>query len=310
MTDGPAAVTGPAPANRGSCRRRSGPTRAQRASAVIITGMHRNSVPIPPGFSTADHTDTDYAPLFRRLVGHLHGSRIPSEVGGVDIRPGADASYSGLESAPATGRLASRAAHERELLCGEGAFRGRAGRGPAGVHRRIMLAGGVVGPQCRHSGQWPSSRLRREAIRSRHRRRSSTPSRDMLIGTTQPRHLSPGDTRSAAVGSSSYTPPRRAAPTHPDRRRHRPQGCKSASSDCTGPVPCRFRCTGRRPDLGIVFAVVLTSVIAQDASPRPRRGSAGPDAHRGTPAVVTGHAVPGRTPRGPPRLRIVECADV
>ena len=61
-------------------------------SAVIITGMHRNSVPIPPGFSTADHTDTDYAPLFRRLVGHLHGSRIPTGVGGVDIRPGADAS--------------------------------------------------------------------------------------------------------------------------------------------------------------------------------------------------------------------------
>ena len=37
-------------------------------------------------------TDTDYAPLFRRLVGHLHGSRIPTGVGGVDIRPGADAS--------------------------------------------------------------------------------------------------------------------------------------------------------------------------------------------------------------------------
>jgi hypothetical protein len=33
-----------------------------------------------------------------------------------------------------------------------------------------------------------------------------------------------------------------------------------------------------------VFAVVLTSDIAQDASPRPRRGSAGPDAHRGTRA--------------------------
>ena len=32
-----------------------------------------------------------------------------------------------------------------------------------------------------------------------------------------------------------------------------------------------------------MFVVVLTSVIAQDAPTRPRRGSAGPDAHRGTP---------------------------
>ena len=149
-----------------------------------------------------------------------------------------------------------------------------------------------------------------EAIRSRHRRRSSTPRGTSSSAPPNLDTVSPGDTRSAAVGSSLYTPPRRAAPTHPDRRRHRPEGCKSASTDCTGPVTCRFRCTGRRPDLGVVFAVVLTSVIARDASPRPRRGSAGPDAHRGTRAAVTGHAVPGRTPRGPPRLCIVGCADV